>query len=198
MHGKLGMLARTSIREKIKSDARHYARREGVPVDGKFLLRIVLLSPGFQFVLALRFQEFLYLIPVIGRPLRRVFWWMTCRSFGSEIGLAASIDGGLYIPHPYGIVVGVSTIGRDVTILQNVTIGRKGRSDPGGPRIEDGAWLAAGAVVLGDITIGQNSIVGANSVVMNSVPADSMAVGIPARVLPLAQPATLPSKVAAL
>ena len=181
------MPSSNSILEKIRCDFRHYARRESVPIDAKFLIRTVLLSPGLQFVLALRFQEILHRIPLLGRPLRRVAWWMTCRSFGSEIGLAASVDGGLYIPHPYGIVIGVCTIGRDVTILQNVTIGRKGRSDPGGPRIEDGAWLAAGAVVLGDITIGRNSIVGANSVVMHSVPADSMAVGIPARVLPVAQ-----------
>jgi serine O-acetyltransferase len=108
---------------------------------------------------------------------------MTCLIFGSELGIACTIGGGLYIPHPVGIVIGICDIGSNVTILQNVTVGKKGRSEDSRPRIEDGVMLSAGSVVLGDITIGRDSVVGANSVVTHSVPPNSVAVGVPAKIL---------------
>jgi serine O-acetyltransferase len=146
-----------------------------------------LLTPGFQFVLARRVQELLYHIPVVGRLLRRIAWWLTCLVFGSELAIGCKIGGGLYIPHPFGIVVGISDIAKNVTILQNVTIGHKNRSDRSEPRIEDGVFLSAGAVIVGDITIGRESVVGANSVVTCSMPPNSLAVGIPAKILARAE-----------
>ncbi len=184
MHNaKAPMAQHERISHKIKSDFLHYAKREKETVSFTFVARMLLVTPGFQFVFSRRIQELLACIPVIGRPLRRIVWWMTCLLFGSELALACRIAGGLYIPHPFGIVVGVSDIGRDVTILQNVTIGQKNRVEFSEPRIEDGAYLAAGSVILGNITIGRNSIIGANSVVTKNVPENSMAVGVPARIL---------------
>ena len=75
-------------------------------------------------------------------------------------------------------------IGNDVIIYQQVTLGgvstSKGKRHP---TLEDNVVIGAGAKVLGNITIGENSKVGANSVVVKNVPADSTAIGIPARVL---------------
>lgn len=72
-------------------------------------------------------------------------------------------------------------IGDNVTIMHNVTLG--GRNGRGAPIIEDGAFIGVGACVLGDIVVGRNSLVGANAVVINNVPENSIVGGIPARVL---------------
>ena len=145
---------------------------------------MLFLTPGFQFVLARRIQEILHRIPLVGRLLRRIWWWWTCIVFGSELAIACDIGGGLYIPHPFGIVVGTCKIGRNVTILQNVTIGHKDRLGKGEPRIGDEVMLTAGCVILGDVAIGDRSVVGANAVVTRDVPPRSVAVGIPAKIIP--------------
>jgi serine O-acetyltransferase len=177
------MTRTTKIIDKIREDLAHYAQREHTGVSAAFVARMFLLTPGFQFVLALRIQEALFRIPLIGRLLRRIAWWATCLLFGSEIAMAASVDGGLYIPHPYGIVVGACDIGKRVTLLQHITIGRKDHTDCGRPQINDGASLMAGCVVLGDVTIGSDAMVGANSVVLKDVPPNSVAIGAPAKIL---------------
>jgi len=102
-----------------------------------------------------------------------------------DIHPAASIGRRVFIDHGVGVVIGETTIIEDdVLIYQQVTLGgvslEKGKRHP---TIEKGVVIGAGAKVLGNITIGANSKVGANSVVVKNVPADSTAVGIPARVL---------------
>jgi serine O-acetyltransferase len=177
------MTRTTKITDKIREDIAHYALRENTKVSLAFTARMFLLTPGFQFVLSWRIQEALLRVPILGRLLRRIAWWASCLIFGSEIAMAASVDGGLYVPHPYGIVVGASDIGKRVTLLQHITIGRKDRSDRARPQICDGASLNAGCVVLGGITIGCDAIIGANSVVLKDVPPNSVAIGAPARIL---------------
>lgn len=82
------------------------------------------------------------------------------------------------IPHPVGIAIaGCTEIGQNVTIHQNVTIGMK---DDGCPTICDGAKIYSGAVVIGDVRVGEGAVVGANAVVLNDVPDETTVVGIPA------------------
>lgn len=169
------------FRTLVQQDIAHFARRDGEAITRGFLLRLFLLTQGFQFVLARRIQDVLPRVPVIGRPARRIWWWWTCRRFGAELAIDATFGGGLYIPHPYGIVVGACTVGRDVTILQNVTIGTRGSDDIGRATIGDGTYLAAGAVVLGPVRIGADARIGANAVVLQDVAAGEAAVGVPAR-----------------
>jgi len=102
-----------------------------------------------------------------------------------DIHPAATIGRRVFIDHGAGVVIGeTAVIGNDVLIYQQVTLGGvstdKGKRHP---TLEDHVVIGAGAKVLGNITIAENSKVGANSVVVNNVPADSTAVGIPARVL---------------
>jgi serine O-acetyltransferase len=82
------------------------------------------------------------------------------------------------MPHPYGIVIHSQTvIGRGVTVMQQVTLGGK---DPGknrAPVIEDGAYIGAGAKVLGAVRVGRGAIVGANAVVTRDVPPRCTVVG---------------------
>ena len=89
---------------------------------------------------------------------------------------------GIKYPHPVGIVIGDGVqIGCDVRIYQNVTIGLTentvGAMPSEYPKLEDGVWVYAGAVIFGGITIGARSIVGANAVISRDIPPDSIAFG---------------------
>jgi len=102
-----------------------------------------------------------------------------------DIHPGATIGRRVFIDHGVGVVIGETTIiGNDVLIYQQVTLGGvstdKGKRHP---TLENNVLISAGAKVLGNITIGANSKVGANSVVVKDVPANCTAVGIPARVL---------------
>lgn len=101
---------------------------------------------------------------------------------GIEIHPGATIGRRLFIDHGMGVVIGeTAVIGDDVTIYHGVTLGGKGHgTGKRHPTVDDDVIVGAGAQVLGDITIGTRSLIGANAVVVHDVPADSTAVGIPA------------------
>lgn len=104
---------------------------------------------------------------------------------GIEIHPGAKLGRRLFIDHGMGVVIGETCeIGNDVTIYQGVTLGGTGKEQgKRHPTLEDGVLVAAGAKVLGSITIGKNSKVGAGSVVLKDVPANSTVVGIPGKVV---------------
>ncbi len=169
--------------DRLRADISHFARRQNAVVSPGFLVRLFLLTPGFGFVLRRRLSEAAVAVPGIGRLLRRWIWARTCVRYGSELAISTPIGGGLYVPHPFGIIVGHGRIGRDVTLLQDVTIGNVAGIDGRGTIVADGCYIGAGAKVLGDITLGKQAVVGANSVVRINIPAGATAVGIPARIL---------------
>ncbi len=103
-----------------------------------------------------------------------------------DIHPAATIGRRVFIDHGFGVVIGeTAVVGSDVLIYQQVTLGGVSleRGVKRHPTIEDGVVVGGGAKVLGDITIGKNSKIGANSVVIHNVPENSTAIGIPARVI---------------
>ncbi|MCK9575138.1 MAG: serine O-acetyltransferase EpsC [Clostridia bacterium] len=104
---------------------------------------------------------------------------------GIEIHPAAEIGSGVFIDHGMGVVIGeTSQIGNNVVMYQGVTLGGTGKDkDKRHPTICDNVIIYAGAKVLGPITIGENSIIGAQSVVLKSLPAHSTAVGVPAKII---------------
>jgi serine O-acetyltransferase len=94
---------------------------------------------------------------------------------------SASIGTPVFLDHGTGIVVGAfATIGDEVTIMQNVTVGRKVKDPDRAPRIGKGVLLSSGACVLGDVSIGDFAKIGAGSVVMSDIPGGCTAVGVPA------------------
>jgi len=104
---------------------------------------------------------------------------------GIEIHPGAKIGKGLFIDHGMGIVIGeTAIIGDHCTIYQNVTLGGTGK-DKGKrhPTIGDNVMIGAGAKVLGPFTVGSNSKIAANAVVLSEVPENSTCVGVPARVV---------------
>jgi serine O-acetyltransferase len=95
---------------------------------------------------------------------------------------SASIGTSVFLDHATGIIVGsFVVIGDEVTIYQNVTIGRKDTTPGRAPRIGRGVLLSSGATILGDINVGDFARIGAGSVVTSDVPAGCTAVGVPAR-----------------
>lgn len=103
---------------------------------------------------------------------------------GIEIHPGAKIGRRLFIDHGMGVVIGETCeIGDNVTIFQGVTLGGTGKEKgKRHPTINDNALIATGAKVLGSITIGENSKIGAGSVVLHEVPPNSTVVGIPGKV----------------
>lgn len=107
--------------------------------------------------------------------------------FGVFVSPKMHIPSSTHFPHPTSIVIGEGVrLGEGVTIYQNVTLGgsRLGDWQAGRyPTIEAGVTIFAGAVIVGKITIGQGSTIGANSVVTRDVPPGTTAVGAPARIV---------------
>ncbi|WP_298880796.1 serine acetyltransferase [uncultured Bradyrhizobium sp.] len=103
---------------------------------------------------------------------------------------AASIGSAVYLDHATGIVVGAAVvIGDEVTILQNVSIGRSSEMPARSPRIGRGVFIGAGATILGDISIGDFAKIGADTVVTSDIPGGCTAVGNPARLTNCPEPA---------
>ena len=103
---------------------------------------------------------------------------------GVEIHPGAKIGNRLFIDHGMGVVIGETCeIGDNVTIFQGVTLGGTGKEKgKRHPTVKNNALIASGAKVLGSIVIGENAKIGAGSVVLKDVPANSTVVGIPGRV----------------
>ncbi|WP_298241600.1 serine acetyltransferase [uncultured Bradyrhizobium sp.] len=104
---------------------------------------------------------------------------------------SASIGSSVYLDHATGIVIGAHVvIGDEVTILQNVSIGRGNELPTRSPRIGRGVFIGAGASILGDVSIGDLAKIGAGTVVTSDIPAGCTAVGNPARLTNCPAPAS--------
>ena len=104
---------------------------------------------------------------------------------GIEIHPGAKIGSGILIDHGMGVVIGeTAEVGNNVTIYHGTTLGGTGKdSGKRHPTVEDNVIIGAGTKVLGPITIGKNSKIGANAVVLKDIPANTTAVGIPAKIV---------------
>jgi serine O-acetyltransferase len=104
---------------------------------------------------------------------------------GIEIHPGATIGRRLFIDHGHGVVIGETAIvGDDVTLYQGVTLGGTGKEHgKRHPTIEDNVVIGGGAKVLGNITVGRNSRIGAGSVVLRNVPEHSTVVGVPGHII---------------
>ncbi|MFR4401615.1 MAG: serine O-acetyltransferase [Peptococcus niger] len=139
--------------------------------------------PGLHAIWVHRLTHQMYLLGF--RSSARLISQITRFFTQVEIHPGASIGEGFFIDHGCGIVIGETTIiGDDVTLFQGVTLGgtgkEKGKSHP---TLGDGVMVSSGARVLGNIQIGANVKIGAGSVVLQDVPANSTVVGIPGKVV---------------
>ncbi len=169
----MGMIAR------IKEEVRVIQERDPAiksPME-------VLLYPSFQVMLRYRIAHKLY--KKKHYFLARWISQKAARKTGIEIHPGATIGKGLFIDHGSGVIIGeTAIIGDNVTLYQGVTLGGTGKeTGKRHPTLEDNVMVSAGAKILGSFTIGENSKIGAGSVVLKPVPPNCTVVGVPGRIV---------------
>ncbi len=172
----LGLIASTAA--EIRRDVNAAQSRDPAARDVG-AAEILATWPGVHALLAHRVAHALYGVgmPVMPRVIAAIARAVT----GIEIHPAAEIGDGFFIDHGMGVVIGeTAQIGNDVTLYQGVTLGGTGfATGKRHPTVQDNVTIGSGAKLLGPITVGHGSKIGANSVVIHDVPANSTVVGNP-------------------
>ncbi|HEX3031111.1 MAG TPA: serine O-acetyltransferase [Bacillota bacterium] len=147
------------------------------------VLEIILCYPGFHAIWMHRIAHYFYKkdCKVLARVVSQISRFIT----QIEIHPGAKIGEGLFIDHGSGVVIGeTAEVGDNVTIYQGVTLGGTGKEKgKRHPTIGNDVVISAGAKVLGSFTVGDNSKIGAGSVVIKPVPPNSTVVGVPGKVV---------------
>ena len=143
----------------------------------------VFLYPSFKAIIRYRIANKLYKHKHYF--LARWYSQRTARKTGIEIHPGATIGKGLFIDHGHGVVIGeTAIIGDNVTLYQGVTLGGTGKEKgKRHPTIGNNVMISAGAKILGSFTVGENSKIGAGSVVLSEVPPNSTVVGVSGHVV---------------
>jgi serine O-acetyltransferase len=152
---------------------------------------IILCYPGLHAIWSYRISHWLW--QHNAKLAARVLSTVTRSVTGVDIHPAAVLGEGLFIDHATGVVIGeTAEVGAQVTLYQGVTLGgtslSKGKRHP---TVGDRVTIGAGAKVLGPITVGHDSRIGANAVVVRPVPAHSVVVGVPGQVIARSRPRPL-------
>ena len=173
---RTGPLARALA--EIQRDVGAARKRDPAAKDVS-TLEMLTTWPGLHALLAHRLAHTLYHagVPLLPRLTAAIARSVT----GVEIHPAARIGQGLFIDHGMGVVIGeTAEIGDDVTLYQGVTLGGTGfATGKRHPTVQDNVTIGSGARLLGPITVGHGSKIGANSVVIHDVPSNSTVVGNP-------------------
>ena len=168
----------TSIWARVREDIAAARLRDPA---ARSAVEVALLYPGLHAIWAHRVSHALWRrrLRLLARAGSQVSRWLT----GVEIHPGATIGRRFFIDHGMGVVIGeTAEIGDDVMLYHGVTLG--GRTRDAGkrhPTLGDGVAIGAGAKILGPVTIGAGTVVGANAVVTRDAPADSILVGVPAK-----------------
>lgn len=143
----------------------------------------VLLYPSFRVMLSYRRAHKQYLKGHYFRA--RYISQRAARKTGIEIHPGATIGKGFFIDHGSGVIIGETAIvGDNVTMYQGVTLGGTGKeTGKRHPTIGDNVMISAGAKIIGSFTVGENSKIGAGSVVIEEVPPNCTVVGVPGRIV---------------
>jgi serine O-acetyltransferase len=171
------------IRSDLSRFTETYQLRNQKYSKFRILLESLVFKANFQAVLLYRLSHFLHQC-----GLTYAAWALSRFNLaftGAEIEFNAKIGEGLFISHPCGIVIGRGTvIGSRATIFQGVTFGVKSW-DPNCitkfPKVGNGCFFFANSVIIGDISIGDNCIIAAHSLVNKDVPEGHLAKGVPAK-----------------
>ncbi len=172
---RAALVSEKSMFENIREDLRTY--------EGK------LSAQGFWAMVTYRFGRWRYGVrpALLRKPLSfayRLLKTVTQVMAGIDLPCEAVVGRRFRIDHFGGVIVsGDAVFGDDCVIRNGVTIGLRRRDEPGSPVIGNRVDIGTGAKVLGPIHIGDDVVIGANAVVIRDVPAGSIAVGIPARII---------------
>jgi serine O-acetyltransferase len=171
----------------IRNDIRSVFARDPA---ARSTLEVLVCYPGLHAIWGHRAAHWLWVrgLKLPGRWVSHLFRALT----GIEIHPGATIGANFFIDHGMGVVIGeTAEIGAEVTLYHGVTLGgtslAKGKRHP---TLEDRVVVGAGAKILGAITIGADSRIGANAVVVKSVPSNSVVVGVPGQIVKRSRPHT--------
>lgn len=174
-----------SLAGTIRADLEAFAELKGSSLKSPRQVVDVLAYPGVIAVMMFRCAAVAHRSGL--RPLSRILYFLNIVLFGCEIMPEASIGPGLAIPHPVGVAIGSDVrIGRRVRVMGLVRIGggaSEDKSKDGMPTVGDECWLLDGAKVFGPVTVGDRTVVAADTLVLSDLPSDVIAAGRPARVI---------------
>jgi serine O-acetyltransferase len=183
-------LRKVGIFSLVRGDIRSVFERDPA---ARNTLEILFCYPGLHAVWGHRFSHWMWVhnLKFIARMFSQIMRGLT----GIEIHPGAKIGPNFFIDHGMGVVIGeTAEVGARVTLYHGVTLGgtslNKGKRHP---TLEDDVVVGAGAKILGAINVGANSRIGANAVVVKSVPANSVVVGVPGQVVVRSQPRAVSS-----
>jgi serine O-acetyltransferase len=176
-----------SLVSSLKRDIKAVFEHDPAAVN---TLEVLLAYPGFHARQFHRLAHTLYRwrVPFFPRLISHISRFCT----GIEIHPGAKIGEGFFIDHGMGVVIGeTAEIGENVVLYQGVTLGGTSlQKTKRHPTLGNNVVVGVGAKLIGDITIGENSKIGAGSVVVTSVPANATVVGVPGRVVAIRNPDT--------
>ncbi len=172
------------LKQQIKSDLFRYYGENRI----KTFFKALFLIPGFRFSFVLRFCAYFKNKNIF---IRTIFFFSKIilihyrYKYGFDISENTKIGNGFCLGHFGGVVINpAATIGDNVSVGQGVLIGKNHRGDKAGvPTIEDGVFLAAHSIVIGNIIIGKNSLIGPGTYVNFNVPDNSIVIGNPGQIV---------------
>jgi serine O-acetyltransferase len=154
----------------------------GKPPSFVRFLGLLFMDSGFLAVFLFRIYSRLYRNNVLLKVLAKIIWRFSVFFCGCYLQPQARIGKGFCLPHPIGVVVGEgASIGEFVKVYQSVTLGQGSCNEY--PIIQDNVTIFAATTIVGKITIGSGSTVGANSFVNKDVPRDCIIAGVPAKII---------------
>jgi len=174
-----------AVFERVRNDIHSVKQRDPA---ARGTLEVLLCYPGLHAIWAHRFSHWLWRNDL--KTFARFSSQLARSLTGIEIHPGASIGSGFFIDHGMGVVIGeTAEIGQEVTLYHGVTLGgtslEKGKRHP---TIGDRVVIGAGAKVMGAIHVGDDSRIGANAVVVKSVPDNSVVVGVPGQNISRSRP----------
>lgn len=169
-----------SFMARMREDVQSILERDPA---ARSTIEVLLCYPGLWAVWLQRVSNRLWKLRL--RLLARVVSQLARFLTGVDIHPGARLGRRLFIDHATGVVIGeTAVVGNDVTLYQGVTLGGTGKQQgKRHPTICDGVFIGNNANILGNITVGENSRVGAGSVVLSDVPPNSTVVGVPAHIV---------------
>jgi serine O-acetyltransferase len=167
----------------VRADLASTARIKGVPYPSARGLADILLLPGTLAVMLFRVSSGLHRAGFRTGP--RLLTTANTILFGCDLDPVAVVGDGLVMPHPHGVAFGAVYVGAEARLMANVRLGGPGPSGTvtGVPRVGNECWLFDGAKVVGGVTVGDRSVISADTVVVRDVPADAVVAGNPGRVI---------------
>ena len=168
------------------SALRFFIKKDLEKTGYKRLIMCLLFVPGFKFIFWLRITRYYYLKGKLFLPLFMISRFIMkhyAYKYCFDVSYKTPIGHGLSISHIGYIAITAKAIGTDCSLRPGVVIGKNLINDQEKPTIGNNVHIGVGAKIIGPITIGNNVIVGANSVVTKNIESNSIAVGIPAKII---------------